>query len=363
MRLEGRRLRRAKCLNVYWRDSRLVFRTYAAPRSITGAPITCAVLHFFSDWRMPAEAVQHFAEYAPRSVRTTVSKLVQHGLLLREHSREAERDEYIAASWAPWLPEASFHFSTKDAEYVSAAWSDRQIRSLLPDTPPPPQFKSVRGRKQIALPQARRRGGEFRDVLLARRTYWEFGRDKLSLASLAELLSLVWGVNEQVDAGLFGRLPLKTSPSGGARHPGEVYLVARRVSGLERGVYYYHPLKHTLSRVAGRAAAEGLWKQCARQDHVRRAAALFLMTAVFPRTMWKYGKARAYRVVLLDAGHLCQTFCLTATWLGLAPFCTAAFSDSGIERVLGIDGVEESMLYVAGVGARPAEGKPTAARP
>jgi len=78
------------------------------------------------------------------------------------------------------------------------------------------------------------------------------------------------------------------------------------------------------------------------------------MTAVFKRTMWKYGKARAYRVVLLDAGHLCQTFCLTATWLGLAPFCTAAFNDSAIERVLKIDGVEESMLYVAGVGAKPA---------
>ena len=31
-----------------------------------------------------------------------------------------------------------------------------------------------------------------------------------------------------------------------------------------------------------------------------------------------------------------------------------AFADSLIERDLGIDGVKESMLYVAGVGARPA---------
>ena len=46
-------------------------------------------------------------------------------------------------------------------------------------------------------------------------------------------------------------------------------------------------------------------------DFVRNAAALFLMTAVFRRTMWKYHLARAYRVVLLDAGHLCQTFCLS----------------------------------------------------
>ena len=70
------------------------------------------------------------------------------------------------------------------------------------------------------------------------------------------------------------------------------------------------------------------------------------MTAVFRRTMWKYHLARAYRAVLLDAGHLCQTFCLVATWLGLAPFCTAALKDTLIEEDLGIDGIRESVLYV-----------------
>ena len=74
------------------------------------------------------------------------------------------------------------------------------------------------------------------------------------------------------------------------------------------------------------------------------------MTAVFERSMWKYHMGRAYRVVTLDAGHLCQTLCLVATWLGLAPFCTAALKDTLIEQDLGIDGIRESVLYVAGVG-------------
>jgi nitroreductase len=74
------------------------------------------------------------------------------------------------------------------------------------------------------------------------------------------------------------------------------------------------------------------------------------MTAVFRRTLRKYQLARAYRVVLLDAGHLCQTFCLVATWLELAPFCTAALKDTLIEEDLGIDGIRESVLYVAEVG-------------
>jgi nitroreductase len=81
------------------------------------------------------------------------------------------------------------------------------------------------------------------------------------------------------------------------------------------------------------------------------------MTAVLPRLYWRYEHPRAYRALLLEAGHVCQTFCLAATWLGLAPFCTMALDDSRIERDLGIDGVEEALIYAAGAGTRPADGR------
>ena len=58
--------------------------------------------------------------------------------------------------------------------------------------------------------------------------------------------------------------------------------------------------------------------------------------------------------MLLEAGHVCQTFCLVATWLGLAPFCTMALADSRVEKDLGVDGITESVIYAAGVGSRPA---------
>ena len=81
-------------------------------------------------------------------------------------------------------------------------------------------------------------------------------------------------------------------------------------------------------------------------------------TAVFGRYQWKYAEARAYRAVLIEAGHQCQTFCLTATRMGLAPFCSMALADSIIERDLGIDGVSEAVLYAAGVGERPHDSAP-----
>jgi SagB-type dehydrogenase family enzyme len=150
-----------------------------------------------------------------------------------------------------------------------------------------------------------------------------------------------------------GPCALKTSPSGGARHAIEAYLLARNVRGLARGCYYYDPDSHELALVKRGLTAARLEQYVALQSCYRDAAAVVVMSAVFGRSQWRYGFPRAYRVVLLDAGHLCQTFCLVATALGLAPFCTAALGDSVVEGDLGLDGITESVIYACGVGPRP----------
>ncbi len=351
MRQRRIRLRRARCLFVYWRDGRLFFHNFAKRLTVSGKPITCEVLGFFDRWRTSQEAITHFANYRQRSVRSALAQLVEHGLLLSKDSPEVTRDIRIAKEWSAWLPEGSFHFCTKDAVYVDRSnWSFDRLKSVLPKTPQPKIFKIIKGAKKISLPQRAFPDCEFIRVLMARKTHRRFSKQQLPLETVSQLLSLVWGVNGYLYSPRFGKLLQKTSPSGGARHPGEVYLMALRVKGLRGGLYHYHPARHCLETISTSATRTKAWLYCARQDYAKKAAALFLMTAVFRRTMWKYHHARAYRVVLLDAGHLCQTFCLVATWLGLAPFCTAALKDTLIENDLGIDGIRESVLYVAGVG-------------
>lgn len=170
------------------------------------------------------------------------------------------------------------------------------------------------------------------------------------MEDVSQLLQTTWGVQGYLQTKAFGRLPYKTSPSGGARHPGEVYLMALRVTDLDTALYHYQARDNCLARLHTRVSARKATEYCAGQQWFSGAAALFIMTAVFARTMWKYTRARAYRVILLETGHLCQTFCLTATRLGLAPFSTAALKDSLIENDLGLDGISESVLYVAGIG-------------
>ena len=344
-------LRRARCLFVYWQNDRLFFYNFARRLTVSGRPLTCEVLDFFDSWRTSQEAIIHFAGYTPRSVCVALEELVQNGLLLQKDSPDEGEDTRIAKEWSAWLPEGSFHFATKDAAYVDrSCWSLNRLKSLLPKTPQPRIFKTVKGAMKASLPKRVFPDSEFIRVLMARKTHRRFSKEGVTLEAVSQLLSLVWGVTGYLHSPIFGKLLHKTSPSAGARHPAEVYLMALGVKGLSPGLYHYHPAHHYLERLSTRATRNKAWLYCARAEHAKKAAALFLMTAVFQRTMWKYQLARAYRVVLLDAGHLCQTFCLVATWLGLAPFCTAALKDTLIEKDLGIDGIRESVLYTAGVG-------------
>jgi len=338
-------------LFAYWRDGRLFFHNFARRLTVSGRPVTCEVLDFFDEWRTSQEAITHFASYTQASVGSALAQLVKQGLLVVRNSREAVQDSRLAKEWSAWLPEGSFHFSTKDAAFIpDNKLNFRQWKAILPKTPPPKIFKTVKGAKKTLPPVRAFADSEFIRVLKARRTHRQFSKRDVTLEAVSRLLSLVWGVTGYSNFSMFGKLLLKSSPSGGARHPGEVYVMALRVEGLRQGLYHYHPARHHLRRINTNATHERAWQYCARQAYVKDAAALFLMTAVFRRTMWKYHFARAYRVVLLDAGHLCQTFCLVATWLGLAPFCTAALKDTLIEEDLKIDGISESILYVAGVG-------------
>jgi SagB-type dehydrogenase family enzyme len=219
----------------------------------------------------------------------------------------------------------------------------------LAESSQPPRWKNYRIAKRIQLATDGLPTRTLGEVLSSRRTCRSFSVDKLSLQSLSTLLNQTWGVHGYVDAPPFGRLLLKTSPSAGARHPVEVYVLINRVEGIRQGLYHYDGRGHQLVFLRKIAATRTV-EYGAGQSFMKDAAALFIMTAVFPRVQWKYRFGRAYRTVLLDAGHLCQTFYLVATSLGLGPFCTALFRDDLIEKDLSLDTVSESALYIAGVG-------------
>ncbi|MGH9511583.1 MAG: SagB/ThcOx family dehydrogenase [Terriglobales bacterium] len=361
----SRRIRRARAVQIDWHDRKLVLRNYQTQVSVSAEPEAVRFLHLLEDWTASADLYARLPEYTPKSIRAQLRELLRNTLVVSEGTPEAKRDADLAKVWSDWLPHASFHFATKDVEYLQPG--PRFFQRYLAESAQPPLLKNYGGALRIQLPvEAPAKGGaarlrladmglrsDFARVLLARKTHREFSRKQIPLSVISTLLYYTWGVTGRIDAPPFGSLFHKTSPSGGARHPGEVYLLAMRVGGLTQGLYHYDGLHHRLSRLRSVKASRKAIQYAAGQEFVGDASALFIMTAVFPRTQWKYRFARTYRVVLLETGHLCQTFCLAATWLGLGPFCTAAFEDTLIEDELGLDGIRESVLYLAGVGTIP----------
>jgi len=353
-------LRSARCQWAYWSDGDLRIVNFLTGGQFSANPIVLEVLRFFLLPRAIRDAMLEFAAYTPKSIGEAIVNLIDAELLLECDSAGSARDELLDSSWRPWLPEGSYHFLTKDAPYLGAGSTLEQRMRAIPSTPPPPSFKEPRSARPIALPRHRRGTDSFFHTLHTRRTRRNFSRAPVSLDSISKLLQTTWGVQGYIESRL-GRLALKTSPSGGARHPIEVYLMALRVKGLDRGLYHYDARDHGLERISSGSTSKMAQAYCADQPYAGRSAALFIMTGVFARSMWKYRHPRAYRVVLLDAGHLGQTFCLTATRMGLAPFSTAALKDTLIEEGLGIDGISESVLYVTGVGIPATKSPPPGA--
>ena len=344
--------RRAPFLVSYWRDAQFVVENFLTRHRVTCNPLASTILHFFDRYRSLRQLFAALPDYTPASLRKSVRMLARHALLQRRG--EKFHGEEKLRAWSEWNPAAGFfHLSTKDVRFEADAAKEFQgLVRLAKSKPMPRPVKRYPKARQIQLPVLRV-DGEFPRVLLARRTWRKFSERPVALGTLGNLLGLTWGVQRWVEIPKIGSVAVKTSPSGGALHPIEAYVLARNVEDLRPGLYHYSGADHRLEQIRGGATSPQITRYLVNQWWYGGASFVVFMTAVFARTRWKYDYARAYRAVLMEAGHLCQTFCLTATWLGLAPFCTLAFADSEIERALGVDGVSESVLYAAGGGMRP----------
>jgi SagB-type dehydrogenase family enzyme len=348
--------RRSAPLVLYWQGGQLVFENFALGTRISADPLVCSILNECSEWRSVREIESYLGEYEESSVRRTLEKLCKNGVLERS---DRKRDARVVAmeSWAAWNPAAGFfHFSTKDAEFAADQRGPfEELKRRARHDPMPRPLKSYSKAQRIKLPGVSA-AGEFAAVLKSRRTWRKYGPGSVSVEALAQALRFTFGIQGWVDVPGLGRAAIKTSPSGGGLHPIEAYVLVQHVNGLKSGIYHYDAARHELEWLRTGISRCALEKSLGGQWWFTRGAFLVLMTAVFGRTQWKYDFARSYRVVLAESGHLCQTFCLTATWLGLAPFCSMALADTMWEEWLGIDGVRESIIYLVGAGTRPKEG-------
>ena len=149
-----------------------------------------------------------------------------------------------------------------------------------------------------------------------------------------------------------GSVPVgfKASPSAGALYPLELYCYSQCVEGMTTGLYHYDSVRHGLAIVRAGDARELLGRSMIQTSIPYECSILVFVTAVFERSIFKYGD-RGYRFVLLEAGHVAQNIDLVAIGLGLGSINIGGFFDRRVDEFLGIDGCAHSALYIVGIGS------------
>ncbi len=215
-----------------------------------------------------------------------------------------------------------------------------------------PQFR------HITLPDPVAPRSPLGEVILRRRSIRKFTGEPMSIQDLSSLLYFTNGITCRFD---FKRpdtgAPLvhyfRASPSGGGLYPVEIYVCLVNVADTAPALCHYETREHSLAILddSPGVVERTLRTFTAHPMFVRMdlASVVVLLTGVFERTYGKYGP-RGYRYALQESGHIAQNVCLVSTALGYGSVAMAAFYDDEVNRLLGLDGVEEAVLYTLALG-------------
>lgn len=315
-----------------------------------------------------------------------VDALLEAGLLLADTAHDGPRHADGDLRGQGWYPPAA-------VAHMAARWEGidgpKGMAEADVDTnegllrqhglPPPMDLPSTAPEAHVALPKIER--DDFDGLLDTRTTCRNYDpAAAVSLATFSQLMARVFGAR-----GIGRPTPgfdvyKRTSPSGGSLHPTDCLLIVQRVEGIAPGLYRYRTESHALEPVvpaiappqpgdAGTRALGDAAPRAWRADELRTfariavagqaffadAAVLCVLAPRFHRNFWKYrNHAKAYRVCVLDAGHLSQTLQVCATQAGLGPFVTGAINEVDLERAFAMTGYAQSPLVVCGFGHRAA---------
>lgn len=198
-------------------------------------------------------------------------------------------------------------------------------------------------RPSIELGRQELPAGTLADALTRRRSTLSGSDGSLGAPALASVLATAYGARTR------DGVERRAVPSGGALYPLELYVLALDVAGVEPGVYHYEPYRHELELLREGRPAEPLAEALIDPSLVASVTAAIVVTGVFWRSRFKYG-LRGYRFVLLEAGHVGQNVVLAAAALGLPALPLGGFYDRPVESLVGVDGLDEAVVYVVLLG-------------
>lgn len=363
------RLKVSENIVLYWKHGQLICDNFVAHEQHALTEDAEFLLRWFGNWRDVNSLYELALEgHSVPKLQSLTRQLLEAGILIAEKS-DTHRLENRLEVWEEWRMSAKyFHFSNRTlstTDFVSDEEDGQRLNDKAKVVQAPPLYKEYSNSERVPLPspvlapveeRASREDGIV-DLLLRRRTCRSYDSGKaVALDQLSTVLFYTCGAVGFARAAGIGKVLMKTSPSGGSRHPIEVYPCVMNVEGVESGIYHYSVRDHELELVSRSDPRDRMSEMCGDQAWTADASVVLFYTAVIERPMWKYPTPRLYRFMMTDLGHLSQSFYLLTTWLNLNAFFVGALREQVIEEELHIDWTREIVLGASGLGLATPEG-------
>ncbi len=211
----------------------------------------------------------------------------------------------------------------------------------------PSPVKVVKGMSTLILPRPpnmHQNSNSFLGVLDERKSIRRYSTNNMTMDNLSHFLYRSARI-KQFFRSKEGTLTNRPYPSGGARYPLEIYVSNNRIAGIQKGIHYYDPLKHRLILLNKNKTYQKKFntflKHVQHPTMNREPDVVFIITAVFARTVWKYDRL-GISLILSDLGSLYQTMYLVATELKLAPCPIGKTEEELVKNWLNLNWFEES---------------------
>lgn len=185
------------------------------------------------------------------------------------------------------------------------------------------------------------------DCIAERKSNREYNK---LLITIDELSYLLWSTQGVKEIRGDNYATVRTVPSAGARHTFETYLAINNVEGLQKGLYRYLPLEHELLFLyEDEDISDKIVQGTLDQKFAGTSAVTFIWSCIPYRGEWRYDK-NAHKLMLIDAGHVCQALYMSSEGIGLGTCAVAAYDQKLMDEIIGVDGEGEFVVYMAPVG-------------
>ncbi len=175
---------------------------------------------------------------------------------------------------------------------------------------------------------------------------------QVTIERLSVILALAYGITGRVQAGKKEYF-FRSAPSAGGLYPVEVYLAAGNVSGLPPGLYHYDVAGLGLCRLRSENIMYDADRCIGAATEAAGPELSFFLTGITFRSAWKY-KARAFRYILMDTGHVLENLLMTLRAEGLSATVHYDIDREASDLLLGCDPKREicfACVRISGSGA------------